>query len=248
MIRLEALDRAEAVRYLGDARVQMNSAMEHLLDECEEQVLRVAEPKFLYKVKDLPCPGLMAGNDIAEHLAGCSKAVLLAATLGTGIDRMLRVEQVKDMSRAVVLDALASVAIEQVCRQFDEFLQGEFPYQGAELIMLRYSLADCFVRCVDPVFFPQRVKNMIFALKDRKIHIVFCVFESDLHICMEKVRIVFPHRMEQFHVLHSAVHHGAAVGRDDTVGKIETSFHCAFQKSAARFTKQVRHIIGGDIQ
>ncbi len=111
MIRLEALDRAEAVRYLGDARVQMNSAMEHLLDECEEQVLRVAEPKFLYKVKDLPCPGLMAGNDIAEHLAGCSKAVLLAATLGTGIDRMLRVEQVKDMSRAVVLDALASVAI-----------------------------------------------------------------------------------------------------------------------------------------
>ena len=33
----------------------------------------------------------------------------------------------KDRSRAVVLDALASVAIEQVCRQFDEFLQGEFP-------------------------------------------------------------------------------------------------------------------------
>ena len=122
MITPGPLDHAEAVRYLGDARVEMNDAMEQLLADCEEQVLSVAEPKFLYKVLDLPCEKLMAGEDIAMHLEGCTKAVLFCATLGTGIDRMLRVEQVKDMSRAVVLDALASVAIEQVCRQFDTFL------------------------------------------------------------------------------------------------------------------------------
>ncbi|MBQ5480033.1 MAG: methionine synthase, partial [Clostridia bacterium] len=107
--------------------VEMNDAMEQLLADCEEQVLSVAEPKFLYKVLDLPCEKLMVGEDIAMHLEGCTKAVLFCATLGTGIDRMLRVEQVKDMSRAVVLDALASVAIEQVCRQFDTFLADKFP-------------------------------------------------------------------------------------------------------------------------
>lgn len=127
MISLGSLDHAEAVRYLGDARVEMNAAMEQLLCECEEQVLAAAEPKYLYKVKDLPCEELMAGEDIAMHLSGCQKAVLVCATLGAGIDRMLRVEQVKDMSRAVVLDALSSVAIEQVCNQFDDFIAKQFP-------------------------------------------------------------------------------------------------------------------------
>ena len=42
MITLGSLDHAEAVRYLGDARVEMNAAMEQLLSECEEQVLAVA--------------------------------------------------------------------------------------------------------------------------------------------------------------------------------------------------------------
>ena len=127
MITPGSLDHAEAVRYLGDARVEMNAAMEQLLSECEEQVLAEAAPKYLYRIIDLPCEELMAGEDIALHLSGCTKAVLFCATLGAGIDRMLRVEQVKDMSRAVVLDALASVAIEQVCKQFDDFMAGQFP-------------------------------------------------------------------------------------------------------------------------
>lgn len=127
MITLGPLDHREAVRYLGDSRVEMTDEMEALLSECEEEVLSAADPKFLYKVKELPCPELMVGKDIAEHLAGCSKVVLLSATLGAGIDRMLRIAQVKDMSRAVVLDALSSVAIEQVCRRFDEFIAEEYP-------------------------------------------------------------------------------------------------------------------------
>lgn len=127
MISLRPLDHAEAVRYLGGARVKMNAAMEQLLTDCEEQVLAEAAPKYLYKVKDLPCEDLMAGEDLSMHLAGCRQAVLICATLGAGIDRMLRVEQVKDMSRAVVLDALASVAIEQVCKQVDTLIADRFP-------------------------------------------------------------------------------------------------------------------------
>ncbi|MBQ8062602.1 MAG: methionine synthase [Clostridia bacterium] len=127
MMTLGPLDHREAVRYLGDSRVAMTEEMEALLTECEEEVLAAADPKFLYKVKELPCPELMVGKDIAEHLDGCSKVVLLCATVGAGIDRMLRIAQVKDMSRAVVLDSMSSVAIEQVCRKFDEFIAEEYP-------------------------------------------------------------------------------------------------------------------------
>ena len=127
MISLRPLNREEAVRYLGDSRVAMNETMEALLESCEAEVLDTAEPKYLYKVISLPCPDLMAGGDIALHLEGCDKAVLLAVTLGAGIDRMLRVAQVQDMSRAVVLDVLASVAVEQVCDTFEQQIAAEFP-------------------------------------------------------------------------------------------------------------------------
>ncbi len=127
MISLGPLDRAEAVRYLGDARVAMNPDMERLLEECEAEVLAAAEPKYLYQVKTLPRPELLVGEDISEHLAGCSEVVLFCATLGAGIDRLLRVSQVTDMSRAVVIDALSSVAIEQVCASFDRLLAEQFP-------------------------------------------------------------------------------------------------------------------------
>lgn len=127
MIELGHLNHAEAVRYLGDARVEMNATMEALLNECEERVLAAAEPKYLYKIMEWPCPDLMAGEDIVKHLTGCSEAVIMCATLGAGVDRMLRIEQVRDMSKAVVIDALASVAIEQVCQKVDLLIADRFP-------------------------------------------------------------------------------------------------------------------------
>ena len=79
---------------------------------------------------ELPCEELIVGEDIRRHLRGCNRAVLLGATLGTEVDRLLRVSQIRDMARAVVLDSLASVAIEQVCCQADELLAAKYPDAG----------------------------------------------------------------------------------------------------------------------
>ena len=77
MLELTELNRPEAIRYLGSARVPVNDTMTALLDECEELVLDAAVPKFRYEVRDLPWPEIMAGGDVAAHLKGCEKAVLL---------------------------------------------------------------------------------------------------------------------------------------------------------------------------
>jgi len=129
MLTLDRLDRAEALRYLGDANVPVNDAITQLLDECEPLVLQNAEPKFLYREKDLPWPELQEGQgeDIQKHLANCEKAVLFCITLGNKIDKLLRVMQVQDMAKAVLVDTLASVAIEQAAAKFDEYLKGLYP-------------------------------------------------------------------------------------------------------------------------
>ena len=127
MITLDRLNRSEAARYLGGAKVEMNDAMRALIDECEAQLLDTARPKYLYRVVDLPDETLIVGEDIKRHLSGCAKAVLLCATLGAEVDRLLRVTQVRDMARAVVLDSLASVAVEQVCNKADEPIAAQNP-------------------------------------------------------------------------------------------------------------------------
>ena len=63
-------------------------------------------------------PGLdlsRAGRDIARHLAGCEGAVGLAATLGAGVDALLRTLEVSDIALCAAADATASAAIEKVC-------------------------------------------------------------------------------------------------------------------------------------
>ncbi|HCA05459.1 MAG TPA: hypothetical protein DEO32_06150 [Ruminococcaceae bacterium] len=127
MITLENLSRGEALRYLGGANAEPDKKMLSLLDECEEQVIRRASPKYLYTPLDLPCSELEAGNDIKNHLSGCKKAVLMCATLGADIDKLIRVNQITNLARAVVLDSFASVAIEQVCDKAELEIAEKFP-------------------------------------------------------------------------------------------------------------------------
>ena len=136
MITLEAPDRAEVLRYLGGADAQPDERLNALLDSCEKELLQIAVPKYLYRMVELPCADLISGEDIREHLRGCDRAVLFCATLGAEVDRTLRVTQLRDMSRAVVLDSMANAAIEQVCDKAERLIAAQLPDR---YLTFRYS-------------------------------------------------------------------------------------------------------------
>ncbi|MGN1130827.1 MAG: methionine synthase, partial [Ruminococcus sp.] len=127
MIALNKIDREEAVRYLGNSGVEMNSTMEGILDICEEKILATAKPKYLYKTVALENSGLLVGNSICKHLENCQNAVILCATLGADIDKLIRTAQVTDMAQAVVIDSMSSVAVEQICNRVEELIIAENP-------------------------------------------------------------------------------------------------------------------------
>lgn len=119
--RLTGLDRAEALAYLG-VRGAPDPALAARLDRAEAFILDAARPKAVWRLFPILPDGTLAGTafrpageDIAAHLAGCEQAVLFAATLGAGIDALLRRTQAADMALAVVLDACAGAAVENVC-------------------------------------------------------------------------------------------------------------------------------------
>jgi len=54
-------------------------------------------------------------RDLARHLRGCSHAVLLAATLGTGADTLLRRYSAMDMEKALIAQSVCTAMIEHYC-------------------------------------------------------------------------------------------------------------------------------------
>lgn len=85
----------------------------------------------------------LQGTDIAAHLAGCSHCVVLALTLGTAADALIRTAEAMDMAHAVLLDTAASTLVEQYADLAEELICTELAAHAEEGMPLyttsRYS-------------------------------------------------------------------------------------------------------------
>lgn len=121
---------------MGGSMKQLDAATTKLMDDCEKKIIQAAQPRCLYKYFDIAFTDngvalsgtdlVLKGNDILNHLSGCFGVVLMAATLSGGIDSLLRTLQITDMAAAVVANAMASTAIEQVCDSADKLIDRQF--------------------------------------------------------------------------------------------------------------------------
>ncbi len=134
MKTIESIDQKEALRYLGYVGNKPEENIQKILNECESNVLDIIDPRYIYKCFDIisnedkivldNCKLELTGNDIVNHLKGCTKVILMCATLSMNMDRFIRVTQITDMTKAVIIDSLASVAIEKICDNIqDEILE-----------------------------------------------------------------------------------------------------------------------------
>ena len=126
----------EALRYLGagthppeELRQQAASVAEELADQ--------VQPRYTYKLFPLVREEagfrlggtdlLLSGQTAQRMLAQCAQAVLLACTLGTKFDAMVRSAQARNMARAVILDACGSALVEQGCNKAEHDIAARFP-------------------------------------------------------------------------------------------------------------------------
>lgn len=127
---ITSINCTEAFRYLG-IKGTPDKATLQLADECEKILLAEMTPKFCWTyaaiskhsnnaVKLSGYTLTLEGNDVSAHLDDCCGVILFAATLGNNVDMLLRKTQAQDMAKAVILDAMASAAIEQVCDEAEK--------------------------------------------------------------------------------------------------------------------------------
>lgn len=121
------INRDEALRYLGWQK-ELPEANAALFAQAEELFLQAAEPRYYYQTYNKEeLAALLSGHDINEHLAHSEQVVLLAATLGAGVDGLIRRTQLSQMALSVIIDALASAAIEEVCDLACDELEEKYP-------------------------------------------------------------------------------------------------------------------------
>jgi hypothetical protein len=69
-------------------------------------------------------------QNLTRHLEGCRRAVLLAATLGTEADALIRRFSVQDMEKAVIAQAVCAAMIEAYCDEIEGELAQEPEFDG----------------------------------------------------------------------------------------------------------------------
>ncbi len=104
-----------------------------LLEDC----LREAMPTFSYRVcyREFPLrvqeencdfsSFSLCSKKLSDHLRGCRKAVLFAATVGVGIDRLIIRDGRLSPSKALLFQALGAERIEALCDRFCDTLKKE---------------------------------------------------------------------------------------------------------------------------
>lgn len=135
-IMLTELNYAECARYLGYGKNTPDENVKELMRECETEIRGCAVPRFIYRIFDIcrqeegirlvGTDMLLTGNSIREHLEGCDRLALLCATLSDKVDRLIRRTEITDMAKALIVDAMASSAVEQVCDKAEGIIRDEY--------------------------------------------------------------------------------------------------------------------------
>lgn len=136
-IQIKEIDKTETYRYLAYGCTLPDSRVSALIEESEPALITALKPNYIYRTFDIEnitenevtlksCTMKLQGKDIASHLKDCQKAVLLCATVGADVDKLIRISQIEDMAKAVVIDTMASVAIEMTCNEIEKIIKTEY--------------------------------------------------------------------------------------------------------------------------
>ncbi len=125
------INRAEICRYAG----AYNQTDMPLLEECIAEAQKVltynvcfCEVPVNFKGKILDLSFCQAESEnLSNTLAGCKKAVLFAASVGIGIDRLIIANRIVSPAKSLIFDALGSERAEALANAFQATFKNTTP-------------------------------------------------------------------------------------------------------------------------
>ena len=131
--RLTDISRKETLQYLSYQGETLSEDVIQELEHAKNIVFANAKPRVIWRMFPLEENGILHGTNfrpegksIQNLLCTCHSVILFAATIGSEIDTCIRRLQHINMAQALILDASASAAVENVCDNFCKDLQEAF--------------------------------------------------------------------------------------------------------------------------
>ncbi len=132
--RMTSLNNNEILLYLGHRGQEVTPGIQAQIDACVREVERASQPRLVYTRLPLEKGALpqlsLRGEDMRLLLEKSREVVLMAVTLGAGLEHTLMRHEVQNMADALIMDACASVAVENVCDCFEEDLRRQVEAEG----------------------------------------------------------------------------------------------------------------------
>jgi len=129
----------EALRYLGMGRNgDLDPDSLALLNTCAAILAKESTPKYVSAEFDIDINGdkiligdtLIRSKGLARNLKCCSKAVLIAVTIGPACDRLVKRAQIKSNLEAAMYQALGAAAVEDYIDSINEEIAADYAKQG----------------------------------------------------------------------------------------------------------------------
>ncbi len=115
----------EALRYLG-VKDDPDGSLHVQMTALAEELQRRIQPRFTWVMADKAALAL-PGQTAERMLADCMQCAVLVCTLGAEFDLWVKREQLRDMARAAMLDALGSAWVESGCDAAEKVIHARFP-------------------------------------------------------------------------------------------------------------------------
>ena len=193
------INKEEVLRYLGYKGQEIDENLSNTIEECREEIKKIIMPRVIYSYKNIkPCDDgvevittnlILKGKDIKEHLKNSKECVLMAVTLGNEVERKTRLYEKINLTKALILDACATTAVEEVCDIVENSVKEKAILSGMN-ITFRYSpgygdlpldVQNSFLRALDAqkkigltvsennLLFPRKSVTAIIGIVDSEI-------------------------------------------------------------------------------
>ena len=142
------INKEEVLRYLGYKGQDIDENLTSTIEECREEIKKVITPRVVYSYKNIKSSDdgvevittnlILKGKDIKEHLKNSTECVLMAVTLGNEVEKRTRLYEKTNLTKALILDACATTAVEEVCDIVENGVKEKAILDGMN-ITFRYS-------------------------------------------------------------------------------------------------------------
>ena len=146
------INKSEVLRYLEYKGQKIDKTLDFIIDDCIKITKEKINPRYTlgvysilrekinnsYQIKFKDSDILIKSKDLYELLNNSSKCVVLATTLGTDIEKQIRINSYSNLTKSIIIDACATAAIEEFC----DILQQDIKLKLGEqkkYITIRYS-------------------------------------------------------------------------------------------------------------